>query len=40
MTDMSVTQILFRDAEKTDAKAIAALYRLAAGGVADVVWEA
>lgn len=39
MTDMSVTQILFRDAEKTDARKIAALYRLAAGGVADVVWD-
>ncbi len=39
MTDMSVTQILFRDADKADARAIAALYRLAAGGVADVVWD-
>ena len=39
MTDMSVTQMLFRDAEKSDARDIAALYRLAAGGVADVVWD-
>ena len=39
MTDMSATQILFRDADKADARAIAALYRLAAGGVADVVWD-
>lgn len=40
MTDMSVTQILFRDAEQADAREIAALYRLAAGGVADVIWDA
>lgn len=40
MTDMSVTQILFRDAEQDDAREIAALYRLAVGGVADVIWEA
>ncbi|PIW29335.1 MAG: GNAT family N-acetyltransferase [Rhodospirillales bacterium CG15_BIG_FIL_POST_REV_8_21_14_020_66_15] len=40
MTDMSATQILFRDAEKTDARDVAALYRLAAGGVADVIWDA
>jgi ribosomal protein S18 acetylase RimI-like enzyme len=39
MTDMSVTQILFRDADKSDARDIAALYRLAAGGVADVIWD-
>jgi ribosomal protein S18 acetylase RimI-like enzyme len=40
MTEMSVTQILFRDAEQADAREIAALYRLAAGGVADVIWDA
>ncbi|MAN78998.1 MAG: GNAT family N-acetyltransferase [Rhodospirillaceae bacterium] len=40
MTEMSVTQILFRDAEQDDAREIAALYRLAAGGVADVIWDA
>lgn len=39
MTDMATTQILFRDAQATDVHAIAELYRMAAGGVADVVWD-
>lgn len=39
MTDMSTRQILFRDAEQKDARAAAKLYRVAAGGVADVVWD-
>lgn len=39
MTDMSMTQILFRDARPEDARDIAVLYRQAAGGVADVIWD-
>ena len=39
MTDMASTQILFRDAQAADAHAIAELYRMAAGGVADVAWD-
>ena len=39
MTDMSTSQILFRDAQQTDAREIAGLFRVAAGGVADVVWD-
>ncbi|MEK9671098.1 MAG: GNAT family N-acetyltransferase [Rhodospirillaceae bacterium] len=39
MTDMSLTQIMFRDAHKEDAREIARLYQMAAGGVADVIWD-
>ncbi len=39
MTDMSLTQILFRDATPADVRDIATLYLMASGGVAEVIWD-